>query len=420
MRFRASALAACFASPLLLGCSAGGAGSSSSPVDASTDVTADARRDATNDTSTEAAPLPLPLEAGCPAPSTFDPATAGEILVAGDAPEAGIFDPSFIYPADASTGAMAYSAVPDQTTIRTHVALSSDHGATWTLAVEANAPEAATVASSNQTECPGGSCSGNFISEVPSLVDDADDPDATRRWKLFSHRYLCGPQAQLHYTIGTIAMQTAPAPAGPWTAPQKLLGWSNPDCSYSSTGVVANVNAFPSMKDCLAVTEPGAMWRPGAIDLALGCLVASGGSVTSRIELVRSPDHGASWQSVGTMLRPGDASCVDGASATGVNAADLFVAGGREYLSATPASGGAGGGYEGCLVFPVPDPDAGAVARNVAGAAVVVRGIAPAPAQFAGACTFAEGAGGYALDVGFISPGQARPFRIFRPGLAGP
>lgn len=410
---RAWGAAAGGSSLLLLACSGGSSGAAS-PADAAADVPIDVRRDATGDASGE----PAPTEAGCPTPSTFDPATASEILVAGDAPDAGIFDPSFVYPADASTGAMAYSTVPDQTTIRTHVALSTDHGSTWTLAAEANVPEAATIPSTDPNECPGGACSGSFISEVPTLVDDADDPDPTRRWKLFAHRYLCGPQVQLHYTIGTIVMQTAPAPGGPWTAPQKLLGWSNPFCTYSSTGVVANVDSFPSMHDCLAVTEPGALWRPGAIDIALGCLYPSGGSVTSRIELVRSTDHGASWQSVGTMLRPSDASCVAGS--TGVNAADLFVASGHEYLSATPGNGGAGGGYEGCLVYRVPDPASGAIARDGAGTAIVVRDIAPAPPQFAGACTFAEGAGGYALDVGFLSAAVQRRFRLFRPGVQAP
>lgn len=414
MHFRALApAAAILPSLLVLGCSGGGGGAtgSGSSADASADVAIDVRRDGTSDATSV-------VEAGCPAPSTFDPATANEILVAGDAPDAGIFDPSFVYPPDAASGAMAYSAVPDQSTIRTHVALSADHGATWTLAVEANMPEAATIPSTSQTECPGGSCSGNLISEVPSLVEDTDEPDATRRWKLFAHRYLAGPAGQLHYTIGTITIQTAPAPTGPWTAPQKLIGWSNPSCSYSSTGVVANVNSFADTSDCLALTEPGALWRPGAIDLAVGCLYATGSAVTSRIELLRSADHGASWQSVGTMLRPSDASCVAGT--IGVNAADLFITAGREYLSATPGNGGAGGGYEGCLVFPVPDPASGAVARDATGTAIVVRDIVPSPPQFAGACTFAEGAGGYALDVGFLSPSVQRHFRIFRLGVQGP
>jgi hypothetical protein len=408
MHFRAWASAPALPSLLLVACTGGGATPSGSPpADASADAALDAHRDAAGDTSDAS-------DAACPTPSTFDPATAGEILVAGDSPDAGIFDPSFIYPADASTGAMAYSAVPDQRTIRTHVALSSDHGATWTLAVEANVPEAATIASTNQTECPGGSCSGNLISEVPSLVFDADEPDTTKQWKLFSHRYLCGPQVQLHYTLGTIVLQTAPSPSGPWTAPQKLLGWSDPYSTYSSTGVVTNVSSFPGMHDCLALTEPGALWRPGAIDLAVGCEYLAGTTTTSRIELLRSTDHGASWQYVGPMLRPSDASCVPGA--TGVNAADLFVAAGREYLSATP--GATNGAYEGCLVFSVPDPTSGAVARDGAGTAIVARTIVPAPAQFAGACTFAEGVtAGYALDVGFFTPGAQRPFRILRPGV---
>jgi hypothetical protein len=265
-------------------------------------------------------------------------------------------------------------------------------------------------------DCPGGTCTGNFISEVPSLVHDEDEPDATKAWKLFSHRYLIGPTGQLHYAIGTIAMQTAPAPGGPWTAPQKLIGWNNPSCSYSSSGIVANVSTLVGTGDCLALTEPGALWRPGALDLAVGCAYLAGASPTVRIVLLRSADHGATWQAVGTMLRPADGDCIAGA--TGVNAADLFVSGGTEYLSATP--GDSTGAYLGCLVFSVANPATGAVDRDSTGHAIVTRTIAPQPAQFSGACTFADGAGGYALDVGLLAPTVQRRFRIFRPGVPAP
>ncbi len=404
VRVTVTCLAVC-----LVGCSSSsGAGATTS--DAGVESGADARADVA---ASDASHLP---DASCPAVSSFDPAAASEILVSGDTPTEGIFDPSFVYPADAGSGAMAYSAVPDQRTIRTHVALSSDHGATWTLAVEANLPEAGTVASTDPMDCPGGTCTGNFISEVPSLVHDEDEPDGAKAWKLFTHRYLVGPAGQLHYTIGTIAVQTAPAPAGPWSPPQKLIGWNNPFCTYSSTGVVANVSTLAGTGDCLALTEPGALWRPGALDLAVGCAYLAGTSATMRIVLLRTIDHGATWESVGTMVRPSDGNCIAGA--TGINAADLFVSGGAEYLSATP--GDSTGAYLGCLVFPVADPTTGAIARDSTGRALVARTIAPQPAQFSGACTFAEGAGGYALDVGFLTAGVQRKFRIFRQPSPGP
>jgi hypothetical protein len=363
----------------------------------------------------EAAPEAEASAAGCPAGSTFSPTTAKELLVAGDSPTQGIFDPSIVYPAGAAQGAMAYSAVPNQETIRTHIAVSTNNGASWTLAVEANTPEATTLPSTDATECPGGSCSGNLISEVPSLVFDQDEPDATKAYKLFSFRYLVGLTGTLHYTIGTIALQTAPAPAGPWTPPKSLLGWNSPS-TYSTMGVVANVSNFADTADCLLLTEPGALWRPGALDLALGCTYPYDGGATTRIVLLRSIDHGASWTSVGTMLGASDGSCVMGS--TGVNAADLFVSGGNEYLSATP--GATSGEYEGCLIFPVTDPTTGAVPRNGAGKAVTSRYIAPSPLQFSGACTYADGAGGYVLNVGFLSAGVTRNFRIFTPGITAP
>jgi hypothetical protein len=397
----------------LVGCSGGATGGAQAP-----DATSDSPSDATADGPRDAAAQPAEDSPAnpCPDVTAFDPATAKELTVVGDTPEGGIFDPSFAGAPDASTVAMAYSAVPSQETIRTHVAVSSDQGASWPSFVEANTPEAATEPSTNATECPGGACSGNLISEVPSLVYDADEPDPAKLWKLFAHRYLVAQGGTLHYSIGTIALQTAPAPSGPWTAPQKLIGWSSPS-TYSSTGIATNVSSFASTQDCLALTEPGALWRPGVIDLAVGCAYLGGvGQPTTRVELLRSTDHAASWTSVGTLLRVTDASCVPGA--TGINASDLFTYGGAQYVSATP--GGPSGLYEGCVVFSFTDVDAGTVARDDAGQAIAVRTIAPSPPTFSGACTFSASAGGYAIDVGFLQPSVTRKFRIFQPGIATP
>lgn len=335
----------------------------------------------------------------CPAIQTIDPATASEVTIAGDAPAMGVFDPSIIYPADAPGGAMAYSAVPTQETIRTHVALSPDHGATWTYVAELNAPEATAIAS---TECTGGTCTGNLISEVTSLIIDPAEPDPAKRWKLFAHRYLVGPNVALHYAIGTITLQTAAQPQGPWTAPQKLIGW-NGSSAYSSTGVALNVTTGGgTASDCIALTEPGALVTPASIDLAVGCVYLDAGAPKIRIELLRSTDHAATWTSAGTLLRADDAAC--SGLAPGLNGADLFVANGVEYVAATPSDAT---GYRGCMVFPISD---GHVERDASGRAIVSRAFAAD--RFSGACTFADGANGYAMDIGFLT--DPRPFRIFR------
>ena len=362
-----------------------------------------------------AAPAAADPLASCPAVTWFDPARPTLGSTFGDAPAGGIFDPSIVYPADAPAGAMAYSAVPDQLSIRTHVAVSTDHGASWFYAAEANAPELSLQFSWNTAECPGNWCAGNLISEVPSLVYDADDPDANARWKLFAHRYLVSQDARgqpvMHYTIGTITLQTAPAANGPWTAPAKWIGWGSP-APYSSDGVRVNATYLPGMSDCEVLSEPGALWLPGRLDLAVGCTYNDAGTQRTRIELLRSTDHAASFTRVATLLSPGDASClVPGAS---ISAPDLFVAGGAEYVAATPSDDL---GYHGCLVFPV-DVVTGTVERDPFGLAYVRRTILPTSGQFSGACTFAEGAAGYWMDLGFVD--QPVPFRIAWPGVTVP
>jgi hypothetical protein len=380
----------------VVACSDSGGGADAPPT---TDATAD----------TDGAP-PVDAAVTCPAPDVVDNATAGEVTVAGDVGSTlGIFDPSIVYPGDAPAGAMAYSSVPTQETIRTRLAVSADAGATWTFVREANVAEPATLAS---PDCGGTTCSGNLISEVSSLVYDADDPDPARRWKLFAHRYLVGPGVALHYTIGTITLQTAAAVDGAWTAPQKHLGWTSASGPYSSTGVATNVSSLAGMADCVALTEPSAMWLPGSLHLAVGCVYLDG-TYKIRVELLRSTDHAASWQRAGTLLRADDASCLTAGAS--INAPELFAHEGTVYVAATPSDAG---GYHGCVVVPVDDLSTASVRRDDTGAAWPARSITTTPERFHGACAFAAGAGGYVLAVGFL--GAERPFRIFRTGIADP
>jgi hypothetical protein len=299
--------------------------------------------------------------------------------------------------------------------LRTRIALSNTGGAAWSYVAEANTPEVALIGSSDPVECPGGWCLGWLISEVPSLILDPTDPNPGARWKLYAHRYLAEANDRLHYAIGTITVQTAPDPQGPWTAPRKLFGL--PSASpYTLAGTQVDASRFPAMADCVVLTEPAALWLPDRIDLAMGCVYLAGGAARIRIVLARTTDHGASWTGITRMLDAGDADCLPGTTpGASVNAANLFVGpDGAEYVSATSSDPG----YHGCAIYRVDNPATGHVERTATGAPRVLRTIVADTGQFSGACTWSTGGGGYAFDLGFL--GTARPFRMFRAGGVAP
>lgn len=339
-----------------------------------------------------------------------------ELVIENDpAASQGIFDPSPVYPAGAPAGAMSYSGVSAMDDIRTRIAISTDGGATWTYAADANSPEELTLDTTDTGLCPDGMCTGQVIHEVSSLIIDPDDPDPARRWKLFTHRYLVLGGHALFYRYGHIAMSTAPAPEGPWSASTNVLGWTS-ETTFSSQGASLNVSDVPAVADCMALTEPAALWVPGVgIDLAVGC-VAVPKDVAIRIERFRSTDHGKTFVHAGRLLEAADAACL-GATEPRVNAAHLFAAGGQEYLLATPDTSQQG--YQGCFIVPIDDPIEGEVRRNAAGQPVVLRVIDNPLHRFSGACAYAEGAaGGVLVPVAFLE--ESRVFRVYRSGIVAP
>jgi hypothetical protein len=347
----------------------------------------------------------------CPA-ATAIPSTAPELSLIGDPGSAlGIFDPSVVYPAGAPGGAMAYSAVPTQHSISTRIALSNNGGATWFYVAQANAPELALIPSSDAGECPGGWCFGWLISEVPSLIFDPTDPNVNARWKLYAHRYLVEANDRLHYALGTITVQSARDPQGPWTPPRKLFGVPS-SSSYTLAGTQVDVSKFAMMSDCLALTEPSALWLPDRIDVAMGCIYWTGTTAKIRVAMVRSTNHGATWSPVARLLEAGDADCLPGTSpGASVNAANLFIGpDGGEYLSASSSDPG----YHGCAIYRIDNPLTGHIERTATGAPRVVRAMVSDTGPFSGACTWSAGGGGYLMPMGFF--GQPRPFRIIRAG----
>jgi hypothetical protein len=330
----------------------------------------------------------------------------------------GTFDPSLVYPSRAGSGAMAYSAVNGTGNIATAIAVSTDEGKTWNGAglVNTATPQSVPVPETS-TRCPGGTCTGTLVHEVPSLVDDADDPEASRRWKVFVHSYLVLSSGALAYDLGYLGLFTAPFPTGPWTDEGKALGWLG-ESSFSSEGAHTLAGTLPAVSDCVAFTEPGALLTDaGGLDVALGCAYASGGVAHLRIELLRSTDHARSFTYVSRLLDDADAA----AFGSDVNAADLFVVAGRTYLSVTPSGPTALGfvGYRGCVILPL-TAEGDSVERDDAGAPLVCRTLDGPGQPFAGACTYAEGATAVGYLLPQLSLDGGTPFRIFSSAVQAP
>ena len=120
--------------------------------------------------------------------------TAGDVhysklIPEGDRLQSGIYDPSVAYTSDGGTGWLAYSSItgdfkPVGPYVNTHLARSTDGGAHWQFVQALNTAAGATLVTED-----GKSLSGAWRYEVPSLVHDPADPDASARWKLFVHRY---------------------------------------------------------------------------------------------------------------------------------------------------------------------------------------------------------------------------------------
>jgi hypothetical protein len=353
---------------------------------------------------------------GCDLEPDVVPTTATALTVLGDTGSMnGIFDPSPFYRAGAGAGVMSYSSVAARTDIHTRVATSDDGGASWTFVADANAAQAATVPVTNDPLCAG-SCTGTLIHEVSTLVEDPSDT-AERRYKLFSHRYLvlAGRPEVLRYDIGHLALQTAPAPEGPWTASTAAVGWAGTS-PFSQANVPTVATDEPELADCLLLTEPAALVVDDTLYLAAGC--ANG--ETLRVVLFSSSDHAATFTYEGVLLEGEDGACLGG-DVPAVNGAHLFELAGEVYLIATPARAfGSGTIYRGCSVMRVADLAGAQVERTAAGDPAIVRRFDVDTEGFTGACAYAEGASaqGYLVPWADLEAGPA--FQIVPTGLAAP
>jgi hypothetical protein len=353
------------------------------------------------------------LDAGtCPPPSEHTEVTdrPGAALVIRDQPGSVLeADPSIEYPPGAPGGALAYTAVPviagtpDQGGLHTRVALSDDEGASWTFVAVANTADA--IAPPAGTCPPAAACSATRVHETASIVFDPDEPADDRRWKLFTHRYpvvvVAGdPEAKLYYALGHIALATAPLPSGPWSAPVPLASWPGGD----GAGAAFSTEDDPATAGCGALGEPGAAIAPdGSLHLAVACIRPPFDDPTLDIVLLRSGDHGASWQALAVPLTGADGACIGG-DGKRVNAADLFTADHREYLIATPERRDQ---RLGCAVYRFADVASGTL--EPAPARLLTLAFGPDElVHYAGACSAAEGAPvtGFTMSHLLVAAGQ--------------
>lgn len=324
----------------------------------------------------------------------------------------GTFDPSLASEPGQSRLWMSYSTVEPSYrwthehphTIGTRLAFSEDAGATWIDAgVAVNRPldETTPVAGRN---CGAKPCTWNF--EVSRLVHDPGAP-VSARWKIFYHRYLM-VSGDNDFRIGWIGMKEAPVPTALANATERVF--------LSGTILDARMPAPEvSLKECLVVTEPGALVQKGELFLVVHCAkgwIRSHGSIL----LYRLDRSNNTWQAVGPLLQ-NDTDGADlekqGIPAVGFSAPDLFQMGDATWLVVTPTFGRFPD-YRGCYFFRVEDLATARISRGVAGVrpehVLVGR-------SHNGACAALSGATASGVFLSELHPDEMAPFHIYMTGM---
>jgi len=295
----------------------------------------------------------------------------------------GVFDPSLERDPGSGRLWMAYSEVLDSPMwpgrndwIRTRLAWSDDAGGTWTDAgLVVNPAEDLVLPLAPPLEA------GTWNQEVPALVRDPGAPPA-ERWKLFWHRYLWINGAR-HFEHGWVAMKTAPAPAGPWSAERKLFTgtmYEAADDAIIGPPERPLDTLHADLAACWTPSEPGLLATADALYVAM--LSAEGPSTSGRIVLLRWLHASPGWTYQGSFL----VNAADG-PATGVHgfsAPELYLDGTTPHLIVTPQVSDL---YLGTRVYRITDLDGAAIER--------VGGVPSAMLSFSGTAGSHNGAAGF-------------------------
>ena len=272
---------------------------------------------------------------------------AGLVIANDPAPGQGVADPAPLRTAGGQIW-LAYTSVDANgsgaiTRSAIRLAHSEDNGTSYEYEQEVGEPSVAA-----------GSPSGRWHYRTPWLIEDSTDPDATRRFKLFAHKFFFNPNTNaVDYQRGAIAMWTAATPDGTWSDEESIvLGWSGGPAALPPAVVVNTLNA--ALQPCLWISQGSASVGSNGIDFAFDCVTDNVNDVR-KIVLLRSADHAQSFSYVSTLLQPVDALEYDGES-FGMPAL-LPGAGNAPLLMASPID--IDGNARGCVLFPIAEPATG-------------------------------------------------------------
>jgi len=153
-------------------------------------------------------------------------------------------------------------------------------------------------------------CNGRWVYETSWLVEDSSDPEATRRFKLFAHKYFVYPPrtgSKTLYHLGAIVMWTSSSPHDIWSAETVVLGWplTTPDITPNQDFTLLDAETA----NCILAAEGGVTMHNNGLNFVFACpyndLLTS--TILQKIILLRSTNNASSFEYVSTLLTPADA-----------------------------------------------------------------------------------------------------------------
>ncbi len=324
----------------------------------------------------------------------------------------GIYDPSLV---EASTGDhwLSYSSVSFYTNtdgdlvqdVGIRLAKSDNGGDTFTYVATIASPFDGNVtdSDSNLSACGMSVCTGRWVYETSWLIEDSNDPDPARRFKLFAHKYFLYPPrtgSKTLYHLGAMVMWTASSPDSSWSAETPVLGWplTSPDITAAQDITLLDAD----LANCILLAEGGITVLNNGLNLVFACPYqdAATNAIVQKIVMLRSTNNAASFEYAGTILTPADAqSGIDYFSAPALIAAEDTA----PVLLVTPVVSGI---YAGSVAFAFSDDNLLEVFRKSDKAVPLTFVPVLASGHFGGASSYARGTGvnGIFQSDGTIGP----------------
>ena len=254
--------------------------------------------------------------------------------------------------------------------VRTHLARSTDGGATFTFVRAINTTEPISHPDTAQD--------GWSIHEVSTIVNRGGDWEAL--WFEYFDPLGTGPERSDF--LFRRSLSVTPGGLG-----DSSVAWATGSGTSPSFGATHNLSLIPELSDCSAFTEPALITEGGITYLATNCVIFAAGVrqvQDERLVLLREEANGYSY--VGELLDYADAQDF---GAERIEQADLAIApNGAVLLIATPIQSVAPEHF-GCVVFEMADLATAQVRRETNGDAATLLTITGEDAVIGpGLCTY--------------------------------